>query len=589
MAKPSPRRGLFLWTVALWGGAVGIHSTVAGGEQETEVLQITVGDPTPLSDLVYQNTANLMISSGGVVAAFYPKPGTSRHFFRLSTDRGRTWSAEREGPSELGGGADCGTLRGGGVIMPVGEMRAAAGGQAGWYEQKFLRFTDDMKNWQVEQAPTYVPDAGPVALDHIVFPTWAKGKMVQLPSGDLLAPAYSAFKGDSSRRLRAYLLRSQDLGHSWHYFATIVNQPEDPHPELPGQYLGACEPSITLLADGRMLAIVRTQYAHPPAEYKPLAVCWSSDQGKTWTKPTATRPHLMCISPTLATLDNGVVACQYGRPGFHVAFSLDSGRTWQDRISFSRQIEPTLTGQFDLIKVGPHHLVVIGSDLEGTNVWPISVERRVALPARAAVTGRVLDGQGRPIARALVERGVNRYSVDDWVVDPLGWGRRVRRGNNHPERRVPAEYLPRLSYRSIQQLDGYPTTRTDDQGRYEFPAVDVGEFVLTVEADGYAPQHRRIQVGPRSKSEEFVLKPGRRVRGRVVDPSGRPIGGLCVELNAWHCHTDRRGYFHWSVGAPVPQRVTVRILKKYNPRYEVLKTSLGITQLASEPMTLKRR
>ena len=93
-----------------------------------------------------------------------------------------------------------------------------------------------------------------------------------------------------------------------------------------------------------MLPKVRTQYAHTPAEYKSLAVCWSDGQGKSWTKPVATLPHLMCISPTLATLDNGVVACEYGRPGFHVVFSLDNGHTWQGRISFSHQIEPTLTG-----------------------------------------------------------------------------------------------------------------------------------------------------------------------------------------------------------------------------------------------------
>ena len=48
--------------------------------EETEILNITVGEPTKLSDLVYQNTASLMVSRTGVVAVFYPKPGRGRNF-----------------------------------------------------------------------------------------------------------------------------------------------------------------------------------------------------------------------------------------------------------------------------------------------------------------------------------------------------------------------------------------------------------------------------------------------------------------------------------------------------------------------------
>ena len=44
--------------------------------EEIEILKITVGQPTKLSDLVKQNTASLSVSRTGTVAAFYPKPGT---------------------------------------------------------------------------------------------------------------------------------------------------------------------------------------------------------------------------------------------------------------------------------------------------------------------------------------------------------------------------------------------------------------------------------------------------------------------------------------------------------------------------------
>ena len=115
---------------------------------------------------------------------------------------------------------------------------------------------------------------------------------------------YGGFEGDHRHKHRAFLVQSIDQGRNWTYYATIDYTPEDPNPELPGDYVGACEPSVALLPNGQL----RKQYCHYPGEYKPLYVCWSNDLGRTWTKPRPTKPHLMTISPTLAALDNGVVA-----------------------------------------------------------------------------------------------------------------------------------------------------------------------------------------------------------------------------------------------------------------------------------------
>ena len=89
------------------------------------------------------------------------------------------------------------------------------------------------------------------------------------------------------------------------------------------------------LSEGRFLCVMRTQGEAENGEYRPLYACWSDAQGKTWSTPRPTTPQLMNIWLTLAVLDNGVVACEYMRPGFHVAFSTDGGQTWQDRVSFS--------------------------------------------------------------------------------------------------------------------------------------------------------------------------------------------------------------------------------------------------------------
>jgi hypothetical protein len=606
MVKHKQISRTWLFVTALCILAMGLIPAAVAAEDETEILKITTGTPTNLSNCLYQNTASVAVSRTGVVAAFYPKRGTGPDFYRTSTDLGRTWSKEMGAPGvdlPLAGGTHNATLRDGGVLKFLttgssfkGEAefrKAQLEGEYvdGWFtlHSTFAWFNDNFTKYEIAPVQVYMPDAVTAKRPSTGISTWPifSDKIIQLPNGDLLAAMQGLFKGDS--KARTIICVSSDQGHKWRYYATVAYDTQDLNPDLPGQYLGYCEPTIAMMPNGQMICVMRTQYAHPPAEYKPMAVCWSDDQGKTWTKPVATQPHLMNISPTLATLDNGVVACQYGRPGFHVVFSLDHGHTWQDRISFSHQIEPALTGQFDLIKAGPNNLVAIGNDADGVKVWPITVERVKVSPARVALTGRVVDEQGHPIAGALVERSPNRYSVDDWVVDPLGWGKRVRHGNGHPDRITPIEYLPQLSYRSIQKLNGYPTARTDEQGRYVFEDVDLGEYVLTVEGDDYAPQHRHVNVRPQPKPVDFTLKSGQLVRGQVVGTAGQPIGGVCVVLNQWHCHTDPQGYFNWSVEDPVPQQVTLQVYKKYNSQYETLETTVALSQLENQPINLKHK
>ena len=85
-----------------------------------------------------------------------------------------------------------------------------------------------------------------------------------------------------------------------------------------------------------------------------------------------------------------------------------------------------------------------------------------------------------------------------------------------------------------------------------------------------------------------TLRP-RQASGRVVDEQGQPIGGVCVVLNHWHCHTNPRGFFHWPVTAALPYQVTLRVGKRYVGQYELLKTTVALGQLEHEPITLRGR
>jgi len=187
-----------------------------------------------------------------------------------------------------------------------------------------------------------------------------------------------------------------------------------------------------------------------------------------------------------------------------VVFSLDDGHTWQDRVSFSHLPEPIITGQFDMIKVGPNDLIAIGSDRNGVKAWPLSVERIKVSPSHVTLTGRVQDKQGNPVVGAFIERGDNRYTADDWQeheTDLDHWSSPTLIGS------------PRLAFRSIQKINDYPTVRTDAQGRFRFDNVKLGEYVLTVEADRHAPQQRHIKVHTQPGPADFTLKDGRLVRG----------------------------------------------------------------------------
>ena len=106
-----------VFSIAILTVAFGCESKVSAAE-ETEILNITVGEPTLLSPLRCQGTASLAVSRTGVVAAFYPEPGTAgAKYYRTSTDGGATWGPQMDSPPQLLCGVTASVaLRDGGVL-----------------------------------------------------------------------------------------------------------------------------------------------------------------------------------------------------------------------------------------------------------------------------------------------------------------------------------------------------------------------------------------------------------------------------------------------------------------------------------------
>ncbi len=122
-------------------------------------------------------------------------------------------------------------------------------------------------------------------------------------------------------KTRVILVASDDRGASWDYLATVAYDP------AVGEE-GFCEPSMVRLPGGDLLCIMRTGHEDP------MYQCWSSDGGRTWTKPVMT--HAYGVDPTLIVMQDGTLACAYGVKGRdggrrerRLMFSFDGrGETW---------------------------------------------------------------------------------------------------------------------------------------------------------------------------------------------------------------------------------------------------------------------
>ena len=175
------------------------------------------------------------------------------------------------------------------------------------------------------------------------------GPIIEALDGNLLAPVYYTAERDQ-RYYRLALIRSSDGGKNWSEYSTVaaVEPGEKPWPGTGGE--GPCEAGIVRLADQRLYAIYRT------GGDGFIGQAWSSDDGKTWTKPAST-PY-KGVALRVRRLSNGVLACTTGRPGpVVVMFSVDgSGANWS-------HVTPIFTGKSthytDFIEVEPGKLLVV--------------------------------------------------------------------------------------------------------------------------------------------------------------------------------------------------------------------------------------
>jgi len=200
----------------------------------------------------------------------------------------------------------------------------------GYYTGRIWRSFDDLKTIQEEETILVIPEAGNV--DFGSPELWAglffHRAVIELTDGSLLAAMYGNFEHDvappthpwskkeSKYKLRAFTVRSTDLGKTWRYLSSVAV----PDPAHTDDSEGFNEWSIVGLEDDRLLAIIRTGH------FTPMAACWSEDEGRSWTSPrTLEDLGPAGVDPCLIKLDDGRLALAYGEM---VQPPLDSKEYW---------------------------------------------------------------------------------------------------------------------------------------------------------------------------------------------------------------------------------------------------------------------
>ncbi len=141
-----------------------------------------------------------------------------------------------------------------------------------------------------------------------------------LPDGTLLWALASQHPDSDRIYYRVTCLASHDAGRTWQARGTIA----DARDTSWGYGLG--EQSLARLPDGDLLCVMRTKASNEAGDTHHLAASRSTDGGVSWSRPAPLAPF--SVTPHLLTLENGMVAVVYGRPGVHVKASADAGRTW---------------------------------------------------------------------------------------------------------------------------------------------------------------------------------------------------------------------------------------------------------------------
>lgn len=142
--------------------------------------------------------------------------------------------------------------------------------------------------------------------------------------------------------------------------------------------------------------------------------------------------------------------------------------------------------------VSDYHWGVMQAAAKVTTAALRAQTAEIVMPRGIRMTGTVTDPKGKPVAGAVVVWGDAPYD-----------------------------------------MPGSQEVRTDASGVYRFPPLPPMPVAVTVIAQGWAPDLKETQITFDNPPADFRLKPGKRLRLRFVDESGKPVPDVGVRIDGW--------------------------------------------------------
>jgi len=178
--------------------------------------------------------------------------------------------------------------------------------------------------------------------------------------------AFRTLDGQDIVRSSLVAAESED-GFHWKIRSVIA----DENCEVANPFEGPNEATLCRLKDGRLMCIL--------GQSIPYGQSWSSDEGRTWTKPVRTN-YAWSVDPRVAVMKDGTVVLSGGRPGVNLWFDADgTGTDWRiiDLVEHHNAFHPdeplkrfrpngnpiyytgTSTGYTEVVAVDDSHLLCV--------------------------------------------------------------------------------------------------------------------------------------------------------------------------------------------------------------------------------------
>lgn len=257
------------------------------------------------------------------------------------------------------------------------------------------------------------------------------------------------------------------------------------------------------------------KYYNPDIRYLRVAVSQAPYAGKylSWSPPESGTgvPLQYHVRLKKGVTAGGLVETDEGRPleGVHVdlRFSMPDESAVESVLIDDTDLVTGQNGRWELgcfpadlkedifISVEhPEYVSVERYSIQAELETLLNKSNVIQMEKGLTVGGQVTDGEGRPIEGAAIYTGTSRYVSDN------------------------------------------RQTQTYASGGYTISNCKAHELVLTVLAEGYAPELREVVVSETLGDVNFQLEPGHSVVVRVVDRNGNGIEGVKIEGDEWRTY-----------------------------------------------------